>query len=124
MTTLQNTGTVPEWSMGDRLRKARVETGMSVDEFAARCLVSAKTVNNYEGDKVAQRPLVIEKWAAVTGVNLEWLRTGHVGGDTPPPGPGVDPDPKGDGDALARLTRSKISRSRSSGSTPQYQTAA
>lgn len=99
---------------------------MSVDEFATRCLISAKTVNNYESDKVSQRPLVIEKWAAVTRVDLEWLRTGHAGG--PSGGPGLDPTPEPDpvdsGEALARLTQAKISRSRSGGSTQRYQTAA
>lgn len=96
---------------------------MSVDEFAAQCLISAKSVNNYEGDKVAQRPLVVEKWAAVTGVSLHWLQTGQgEAGGPSPDGPGIDPDTKPETDALTRLTQSKLSRSRHAGggSTQQY----
>lgn len=41
---------VPEWTMGDRLRKARSGTGMTVREFAAALGVSHGTVTNAETD--------------------------------------------------------------------------
>ena len=123
---MQEAGTVPEWSMGDRLRKARTQTGMSVDEFAVQCLISAKSVNNYEGDKVKQRPLVVEKWSRVTGVDLNWLLYGTTGATpTPDPGPGLDPESKADRAALDRLTKAKLSRRHTGGrSTQRYLPAA
>lgn len=74
---------MPIWTTGDRLRKARVSKGLTVAEFAKLALCSEKTVNNYEADKVRPRALLMDKWAAVTGVPLAWLETG----DAPNSGP-------------------------------------
>ena len=92
MTTQPNTGVVPTWTTGDRLRKARVMGGWTVAEFARQVLCSEKTVNNYEADKVKPRALLMEKWASVTGVDAMWLETGKT--PTQPDGPsgGLDHD--------------------------------
>lgn len=81
MTTQANEGMVPAWTMGDRLRKARLHNGWTVAEFARLALCSEKTVNNYEADKVRPRALLVSKWADVTRVPLEWLETGQVASD-------------------------------------------
>ena len=80
---------IPQWSRGDRLRKARTLTGLSTREFAERVGISPKSVNNYEGDAVEPRKIVMNAWALATGVPVEWLETGidpHGHND----GPGAD----------------------------------
>ena len=67
---------IPQWSRGDRLRKARTLTGLSTREFAERVGISPKSVNNYEGDAVEPRKIVMNAWALATGVPVEWLETG------------------------------------------------
>ena len=78
MATQPHHGIIPTWTVGDRLRKARVMSNQTVAEFARQALCPEKTVNNYEADKVKHRPLLIEKWADVTGVDIEWIKTGEA----------------------------------------------
>ena len=77
MSTQTTAGTVPEWTLGDRLRKARAITGMTTREFAERIGVSHGTITNAEGDKRAVRPITIKAWALATGVDAHWLETGN-----------------------------------------------
>ena len=98
MTTAQSvTGTVPEFSVHDRLRKAREHSGLSQLELAEAMAVSRNTVSNYESGAVTNlRKLVLNAWALSTGVPVEWLRTGK----TDPP----SDDPNGgDGCAIRDL---------------------
>ena len=111
MTEQPTTGVVPEWTIGDRLRKARNLTGLTVEDFARRTLISAKTINNYEADRVEQQPLRLEKWASVTGVSLHWLRTGEGSSVPTPPTGGGEPTPE-QSDAVAKLAASKRSATR------------
>lgn len=74
MTLTAENGVVPEWTMGDRLRKARSLTGMTVQEFAAATLISARTINNYEADRFPPKLLALKRWSEVTGVSEAWLR--------------------------------------------------
>lgn len=68
MTTHQQGGElIPEWTLGDRLRKARVMTGMTVAEFAERIGVSDRTINNAEGDRRTVRRITLNAWALATG---------------------------------------------------------
>lgn len=76
MTTQTHGDLIPDWTLGDRLRKARALTGLGVEEFSELALVSKKTINNYEADRVTPRPLALARWAQVTGVSEEWLKTG------------------------------------------------
>lgn len=78
MTTTAEDGLVPEWTTGDRLRKARSLTGMTLTEFAEATLISAKTIGNYEADRFRPKPLALRRWAEVTGVSEAWL----LGGST------------------------------------------
>lgn len=90
MTTQTHGELIPDWTPGDRLRKARTLMGLSVEEFSELALVSKKTINNYEADRVTPRPLALARWAQVTGVSLEWLKTG----ETPADGGGGDDGPR------------------------------
>ena len=65
MTTQHGSSFVPEFSLGDRLRKARESTGLTVREFADEIGVSHGTITNAEGDKRAVRPITIKLWEAV-----------------------------------------------------------
>lgn len=82
-------GFIPEWTLGDRLRKARESTGLGIVEFAEKVGISRVTVNNAEGNKKRPQQATLKMWALATGVNYEWLLTG----ETPAPsddGTGVE----------------------------------
>lgn len=115
---------VPEWTQGDRLRKARTLTGMTVREFAEHIGVSHGTVTSAETDARAVRPITMKAWAFATGVPLEWLEAGEV---TTSPTPPPDRPCKRDESALAALIAEKSGRgatARYSHSTPGYGNAA
>lgn len=74
-------GFVPQWTLGDRLRKARLTTGLGIVEFAEKVGISRVTVRNAESDRTEPQMNTIKLWALATGVNYEWL----LNGTTPPP---------------------------------------
>lgn len=69
---------MPEFTLGDRLRKAREWAGVSTDEMAVVIDVSSRTIGNYENDRTPVRGPVISEWALRTGVPVEWIRTGAI----------------------------------------------
>lgn len=69
---------VPQWSLGDRLAKARRHASLSGADLADRIGVSRNTVTNYEQEKVHMRRPVLIAWAFACGVPFDWL----VSGDT------------------------------------------
>lgn len=82
-------GAIPEWTLGDRLRKARGRTGLTTREFAELIGVSQKTVTDAEGDKrEGVRKILLNAWSMATGVPVEWLRDGVAPVRTPPPNGG------------------------------------
>lgn len=81
-------GTVPQFTVGDRLRKAREVSGMDQGELAEAMGVSRKTIGNNESGGVTPRKIVIRAWALATGVDAEWLETGEIS-DPGPDGGGV-----------------------------------
>lgn len=83
---MQSTGTVPEWTLADRLRKARESTGLDQSEFAERVGISRTSVGNAErGDKTPRR-ITVRMWAIATGVDLHWLETGQAPAEPGPDG--------------------------------------
>lgn len=65
---------IPQWTLGDRLRKARQATGLSREEFADQILVSERTVANYEtGATTHPKKLILQQWAEATDVPYWWL---------------------------------------------------
>lgn len=105
MTTQRHSGVVPEWTLGDRLRKARATTGLNTADFAKLIGMSQKSVNNAEGDKHEVRRIVLNAWVAATGVSPQWLEHG-IGSPRPGP-PAID-----NRDDLRRLTEAKRERAR------------
>lgn len=77
-------GFIPEWDLGDRLRKARTTTGLGIVEFAEKMGISRATVSAAESGKNEPHKNTVKMWALATGVSYEWL----LNGKTPPPGNG------------------------------------
>jgi transcriptional regulator with XRE-family HTH domain len=64
---------VPEWTLGDRMKKAREHAGLSQAELADKIGVSMSSVSRYEIDKTLPGRPVLLSWALCTGVDLDWL---------------------------------------------------
>lgn len=80
-------GRVHVWTRGDRLRAARegMPGSPTQKEFAVLLGVARSTVVRYEGDDPgAEKPIVLIRWAEVTGYDLAWLQYGIAGPDGTP----------------------------------------
>lgn len=68
---------VPEWTLSDRLRKAREESGLTQAELAEQMGVTVATVSRAErGAGVSHRTL--RQWAWITDVSLDWINAGST----------------------------------------------
>src|SRR5260221_11655566 len=77
-------GFIPQWTLGDRLRKARESAGLKQAELAGKIGISRASIVNYEaGRYVPSRPVLLS-WALCCGVDWAWLTGGG------PPGPGLE----------------------------------
>lgn len=87
---------IPDWTLGDRLRKARELCGYTQREMANLLGISQRAVSNYEkaGDPIQDgripRSQTVMAWAMATGVNVQWLANGKA------------PSPDGDGASTVR----------------------
>lgn len=88
--------TIPEFTIGDRMRKAREQTGLDRITFAARAGLGRSTVTNTELGKTHPSNLVLRAWAEFTGVPVAWL----TGGDEYTPSDS-NREPAGLGDSYA-----------------------
>ena len=77
---------IPEWTVGDRHRKARKAAGISVTAMAESIGRTVRTITNYEADETTIPRLVSERYETLTGVPIEWLLYGVE--------PEYDPDGK------------------------------
>lgn len=109
-------GVVPEFSLGDRLRKARELTGLDGTEFAAEVGISRTSVYAAERGEKRPRELTLRAWALCSGVDLTWLKTG----ETPPPAgdgvsvvhpPGLEPGTNWHATRFAQVTSIDDARS-------------
>lgn len=82
MTISYQPGTIPQWTIADRLRKAREMTGMDQSQFAEHAGLSRQGVNAAERGQSTPRRSTLKLWALSTGVPLHWIETG----ETPSPG--------------------------------------
>jgi len=69
---------VPEFTVADRLRKARESAGFDQSEFARVAEISRTTIINYEHGRRIPRAVYLRAWAIASGVDLEWITTGHA----------------------------------------------
>lgn len=86
--TISPTGIVPEWTIGDRLRKARELTGLDRSAFADAVGVTRNTVTKYETHDKAPKRLLLKAWALRCGVSTAWLESG-VAPTGPTPDDGI-----------------------------------
>ena len=65
-----------EWTVGDRMAKARREAGITTGEMCDYLGVHRNSLNAYEHDRTARGvPLAILRlWAIRCDVDLDWLR--------------------------------------------------
>lgn len=76
-------GVIPEWTTGDRLRKAREFAGLSQSQMAEQIGISRGSVGHYESGRYTPSRPVFIAWALRTGVELAWL-VGESMPDGPP----------------------------------------
>lgn len=67
---------VPDWSLGDRLRKSLDVAGIGVSDMAEVLGYTRDSVGRWIHDRGVPRKATMRAWAAITGVSLEWLETG------------------------------------------------
>jgi transcriptional regulator with XRE-family HTH domain len=87
MTTQSAEWSIPELTLGWRLRMALEASGVSRDEIAHEVGVDPKTVSRWTHDVGAPpKRAYILQWALKTGVPQTWLEHGVLpdDGDTPP----------------------------------------
>lgn len=91
MTRMSMTATaigIPEWTVADRLRKAREARGWSQKELVDRSdgELTLRTVSNYESNNYdsERKRATMRSWAFATGVPLGWIIDGVYPSDLPP----------------------------------------
>jgi transcriptional regulator with XRE-family HTH domain len=67
-----------QWTLGDRLRKARQSAGVTPAQMAAYLGVERSMISRYENDRSTPRVGYLRLWALRTGVDLDWLRYGDT----------------------------------------------
>ena len=72
MTMMDN----PTWTLVDRLRKSRLLAGLEQADLADMIGVSRNSISNYENGKTELSATTFVRWAAATGVTLDWLAEG------------------------------------------------
>lgn len=65
--------TTPVWTLGDRLRKARLDADVTSKEMASVNGVSPNTVTNWENGHTKPARSVVLAYALRTGVPVWWL---------------------------------------------------
>jgi DNA-binding XRE family transcriptional regulator len=81
--TNRNRDAIPEFTIGDRLRKSRSYARVSTAEMAAVLECSERTIGNYENEVTQIRRPSLVAWAMRCGVDVRWLATGiEPEGDT------------------------------------------
>lgn len=79
---------VPEWTLADRLVKARHHAGLEQDELAEAIGIARSSLSAYENGRRTPRRPVLLSWALATGVPLEWLMEPLTSGS--PESSGID----------------------------------
>lgn len=75
------TGSVPAFTLGDRLRKARESAHLEMQDLAAQIDIHRQSVARYEQDLAKPKRHVLLSWSMVTGVDLRWIAEG-IASDT------------------------------------------
>jgi transcriptional regulator with XRE-family HTH domain len=73
MTEATSPARVPQWTLGDRMRKARESAGLKQTEMAEEIGIGRSSIINYESDKATPPRPVLVAWALRCSVPYEWL---------------------------------------------------
>lgn len=65
--------TMPAWSIGERVRKARTHAGLSRKEMADRINVSVRTLSRWENDVTTPRGSTLSLIALLCNVPVFWM---------------------------------------------------
>lgn len=74
-------GRIPEWSVQDRLRKAREDSGLSQVQFAQLSGLSRRTISSLETGEREPGTKEYNLWQMTTGIPRVWLETGCTPSD-------------------------------------------
>jgi transcriptional regulator with XRE-family HTH domain len=85
MSTPTIAGVVPEWTLADRLRKARETCGLNQTELGELTGISRRAISRYESSEATPRRPHVIAWAMATGVSLAWLEECAVRDSNPEP---------------------------------------
>ena len=101
----QRHSNTPQFTIHDRLRKAREVADLEQAELAARIEVDRGTISNYETGKVTRlKAPVLKRWALACEVDVDWLIDGIE--DGPDGGGQRDPGtPAVNGESSSACTR-------------------
>jgi transcriptional regulator with XRE-family HTH domain len=67
---------IPQWTLGDRIRKAREVAGLEQQDLADALYMSRAAVSSWENSHSQPAPRKLAVIASVTGVSASWLLTG------------------------------------------------
>lgn len=73
---------VPEWTLADRLRKAREHAELEQLELSEISGISRAAISNAERGSTSPHRSTLMLWAMATGVSLNWLLTGEADEET------------------------------------------
>ena len=69
---------IPEWTIGDRIRKAREHAGLDQDQLADLTGFGRSTLSNWEHDRNAPSVKKLLDLARALDVPVTWLLTGDI----------------------------------------------
>lgn len=73
---MNDRGSVPAWTLADRIRKAREAVDMAQGELAEVTGISRQTLSNYEHGRTRASRANLNLIAMATGVDRTWLAVG------------------------------------------------
>jgi len=76
--TTRAQGTVPEWTLGDRMGKALDHAGIGMQEMADYLGVSRTSVSNWIHGRIVPGRQTLLLWSMRTGVDLDWITRGNA----------------------------------------------
>lgn len=77
-TIARSANLVPEWTLTDRLRKAREHAGLEQLDLAQTAGISRAAISAAENGRNVPHRSTLMLWALATGVSVEWLETGEA----------------------------------------------
>jgi transcriptional regulator with XRE-family HTH domain len=82
---------VPEWSVGDRIRKMRETLGVTRYDIEERSEgeISFKMMGNYETGLTIPKNVILREIARLLPADYEWLKTGKAPSDPQGPDGGI-----------------------------------